>query len=66
MNMTNDEASLRESATNQAKLRQTEAALARLLDDALRRGFYGTLALEVAVQDGVIQNLRHRTERIER
>ncbi|MBX9788602.1 MAG: hypothetical protein K2Y37_06775 [Pirellulales bacterium] len=64
--MTNNESPLRESATNQAKLRQVEAALARLLDDALRRGFYGTLALEVAVQDGVIQNLRHKTERIER
>ncbi len=64
--MTNNGISLLESETNQARLRQAEAALTRLLDDALRRGFYGTLALEVAVQDGVIQHLRQRLERIEK
>ncbi|MGD9648489.1 MAG: hypothetical protein AB7U73_22455 [Pirellulales bacterium] len=64
--MTTNAASLLESATNQAKLRQAEAALTRLLDDSLRRGFYGTLSLELAVQDGVIQHLRQRLERIEK
>lgn len=51
---------------NTKKLAQLEAALAELLAEATRRGFFGLVALELSVQDGTIQHIRRRLERIER
>jgi hypothetical protein len=51
---------------NRIKLGQVEAALAELLAETLRRGFYGKVALELAIQDGTIQHLRRVVERIEK
>lgn len=53
-------------AANRAKVDQLQAALAELLADVLRRGFYGTAGVEVAIQDGAIQHIRRRQERIEK
>jgi len=64
--MTTTHASLANTDTNPAKLRQIEATFRALLADGLQRGFFGNLALELSVQDGVIQHFRHRTERIEK
>jgi hypothetical protein len=47
---------------NRIKLGQVETALA----ETLRRGFYGKVALELAIQDGTIQHLRRVVERIEK
>jgi hypothetical protein len=52
--------------TNEKKVAQLQAALAELLETTLRRGFFGTAGVEVSVQDGTIQNIRSRTERLER
>jgi hypothetical protein len=51
---------------NERKLSQVEAELAELLKEILRRGFYGTAGVEVSVQDGVIQHVRSRMEKIVR
>ena len=51
---------------NQQKVGQLEAAVAELLMEVLRRGYYGTAGVELSIQDGTIQNIRRRTERIER
>lgn len=54
------------SPTNEKKVLQLRAALAEILAEALRRGFHGTAGLELSVQDGTIQHIRRRVERIER
>jgi hypothetical protein len=51
---------------NAKKLAQLQAALAEILSEALRRGFFGTAGLEVSVQDGTIQHIRRTIERIEK
>ena len=51
---------------NAKKVAQLQAALAEMLAEATRRGFFGTAALELTVQDGTIQAIRRRVERVER
>ncbi len=51
---------------NLKKVAQLESALAEILAEALRRGFFGTAAVELSVQDGTIQHIRRRVERIEK
>lgn len=51
---------------NVKKVAQLEAALGEILAQVLRRGFFGTAAVELSVQDGTIQHIRRRLERIER
>jgi hypothetical protein len=46
------------------KAEQAATAFAQLLADASRRGFYGTAAVTLAVQDGRIQNIRVALERM--
>ena len=55
-----------ETAANDNKTQQAQRALQAILADVLQKGFYGTAGIELAVQDGTIQNIRRRTERIER
>jgi hypothetical protein len=52
--------------TNAKKVAQLQEALAELLAEALRRGFFGTAAVELSVQDGTIQHIRRKVERIEK
>lgn len=54
------------SPANAKKVAQLKSALAEILAEVLRRGFFGVAAVELSVQDGTIQHIRRRTERIER
>lgn len=51
---------------NAKKVHQLQDALSELLAEALRRGFFGAFSVEVNVQDGTIQHIRRRMERIDR
>ena len=51
---------------NQTRRAKLERAMAEILAETLRRGFHGTASLELAVQDGTIQHIRRRIERIEK
>jgi hypothetical protein len=51
---------------NAKKVAQLQSIMAEMLAEALRRGFFGTAAVEVSVQDGTIQHIRRTVERIER
>ncbi len=51
---------------NRTKVTQIEAALGEMLAEVLKRGFHGTAAVELSVQDGTIQKIRRTVERIER
>jgi len=52
--------------TNQHKVTQLREAMAAILLEILQRGFHGTAGIELSVQDGTIQHIRRRVERIER
>jgi hypothetical protein len=54
------------SPANATKVAQLQSALAEVLSEALRRGFFGTAAVELNIQDGTIQHIRRRVEQIER
>ena len=54
------------STVNAKKKKQLVRALETDLAEALRRGFFGTVRIELAVQDGTIQQIRRQVERIER
>ena len=54
------------SPGNVKQVAQLQSALAQILAEALKRGFFGTAAVELSVQDGTIQNIRRRVERIEK
>lgn len=51
---------------NRTKVAQLEAALAELLSQTLRRGFFGVARLELTIQDGTIQQVRRVVEQVER
>jgi len=51
---------------NAKRVVQLRAALEETLAEALRRGFFGTAAIELSIQDGTIQHIRRRIERIEK
>ena len=57
---------LERSPVNQARVTQAERALRKTLCDALRRGFYGSVTVEVSVQDGTIQHIRRQLEQLEK
>ena len=51
---------------NDRKVAQLHAAVAEILTEIMRRGFYGTAGIELNIQDGTIQHIRRRIEQIER
>jgi hypothetical protein len=57
---------LTDTPTNKTKVDQLETALAEILSESLRRGFYGKAAIELAIQDGTIQHIRRLIERIDK
>jgi len=57
---------LNHTPSNQEKMALLKAALGEILAEVLRRGFHGTAAIEVSVQDGTIQHIRRKVERIEK
>lgn len=52
--------------TNQRKVAQLQEAVGELLAQVLKQGFFGSAAVELSIQDGTIQTIRRKTERIER
>jgi hypothetical protein len=61
-----DQTSLENSATNLAKLSVANEAMRKLIHEALQRGFYGTVLLELDVADGTIQQVHEKTHRVRR
>jgi len=57
---------LSQTPVNHEKVARAETALGEILAEVLRRDFYGTAAIELSVQDGTIQHIRRKVERIER
>jgi hypothetical protein len=57
---------LTKTAANQSKIAQLERALTYTFDEVLRRGFFGTASIELSIQDGTIQYIRSKLERIEK
>ena len=51
---------------NERMIGVLRAALAEILAEVLQRGYHGTAAIELSVQDGTIQHIRRNTEKIER
>jgi hypothetical protein len=51
---------------NTKKAAQAQTALVEILAEATRRGFFGTAAVELSVQDGTIQHIRRRVDRMEK
>jgi hypothetical protein len=56
----------RQSPGNAKRLAQLQTALAHILAETLKHGFFGTASIEISVQDGSIQHIRRRVERVER
>jgi hypothetical protein len=56
---------LNETPANQRKLVLLRTALEAILADVLQHGFHGVATVELRVQDGTIQNVRRKVERIE-
>jgi hypothetical protein len=54
------------TAGNAQKVAQLKEVVAEMLSESLRRGFFGTTAVEIRVQDGTIQHIRRRVERTEK
>lgn len=54
------------STSNQQRVDQLQTMLERVLVEVLQRGFYGTAAIEVLVQDGTIQSVHRKVEQIHR
>ena len=54
------------SETNRTRVARAEEVWAEVLGEMLRRGVHGTAAVEVCVQDGTIQHVRRRVERLEK
>lgn len=57
---------LNETPVNQQKVALLQNAFDEILAEVLRRGFHGTAGVELCVQDGTIQHIRRRVERIEK
>jgi hypothetical protein len=54
------------TAGNARKLQQLQRVIDNLLSQILEKGFFGTGTIELDIQDGTIQNIRVRVERVER
>ncbi|MFN3467559.1 MAG: hypothetical protein ACK4WF_07655 [Candidatus Brocadiales bacterium] len=52
----------REKPVNQKARCQLHEKADRILEAVMRRGFYGSVTLEVSLVDGVIRNIRTRIE----
>lgn len=55
-----------DTPVNRGLAARAERLWSDLLADAQTRAFHGTVAIEVAVQDGTIQHIRRRYERTEK
>jgi hypothetical protein len=64
--MTRTTTRIEETAANRTRLDQAQQAWAEVLALALRRGFFGSAAVEICVQDGTIQHIRRKIEQLDR
>lgn len=55
-----------ESDVNRKKCQFAEQLLTELFQGCLRRGYFGTIGIEVTVQDGTIQSVRQKREQLHR
>ncbi len=57
----------KESASGNAKkLQQLRQVIEHELPQVLRPRFFGKFAIKLSVQDGTIQNIRHKVERFDK
>jgi hypothetical protein len=56
----------RHTTTNEQKLSRACDVFREVMLQVLTRGFSGTAAVEIAVQDGTIQHIRRSVESIEK
>ncbi len=54
------------NSANASKVSLLDKAVADMLAEALRRGFHGTASVELTIQDGTIQQIRRRIDRVEK
>ena len=52
------------STANQNQIMRVEAELGKVLDEILKRGFYGNAAVAFNVHDGRIQHVRLTVDRL--
>lgn len=52
--------------TNQQKITRAMRMLHEVLEQSLKRGYYGTIELVIEVQDGTVQKLGYRKEQFDR
>ena len=51
---------------NERMVVRLEQAVAALLRQVLRRGFHGTAGVEIAIQDGIVQHVRTKIDRLDK
>ena len=51
---------------NERRVARLRAIVAEVLVEVLERGFHGTAAVELTVQDGTIQRICRKVERVEK
>ncbi|HLA37232.1 MAG TPA: hypothetical protein VJZ02_02075 [Candidatus Brocadiales bacterium] len=52
----------REKLVNKRAVMRLQEKAERVLEAAMREGFYGSVTLEVSLVDGIIRNIRTRVE----
>ena len=52
----------REKPVNKRAVMRLQEKAERILEAAMREGFYGSVTLEVSLVDGIIRNIRTRVE----
>jgi hypothetical protein len=52
------------NTTNAEKIALLQATFAEALAESLRRGFFGSVSIEFSIQDGTIQCVRKKTEKL--
>jgi hypothetical protein len=57
---------LNATPANARKVAQAQAALMEILAEILQHGFFGSAAVEFSVQDGTIQHIRRKLDRMEK
>jgi len=53
------------TGTNAKKAALAQKVLAEMLAEVLRQGYFGTAVLEITVQNGTLQHIRRKIERID-
>lgn len=55
-----------ESVVNRMRIGRAKALMEEMLRTSLRRGYFGTAAIEVRIADGTVQQVTQRLERVDR